>query len=672
MWSVGLSGLWLAATMLPANRAMSQQAQDRRPAQPAAPAPGAPPPGAGDFPPFGPDGFPPGGFRPFGGPGGPGGRPGGPLMQERKVVKQFDADKNGWLNQAERQAAREFLKTNAPAAGPGRGPGGRGPGFGPPGGPGFGPPGGPGFGPGGPRGNREPAKPGARVSPSEVKTYPSSVSLYEPRALRTLFLDFENTDWEKELAEFRNTDVEVPAILTVDGKKYANVGVRFRGASSYFAVPEGYKRSLNLSVDLSDSKQRVNGVKTLNLLNSNGDPTFLRAVLYSHIARQYIPAPQVNLVKVVINGENWGLYLNAEQFNGDFVKERFGSAKGTRWKVPGNPGGGAGLAYLGEDVEAYKRAYEIKNEDGKKTSEAWDSLVELCRTLEKTPPEKLEAALAPLLDLDGVLKFLALENVFINEDGYWIRASDFSLFRDEKGKFHVIPHDMNETFHQAGGPGGPGGPRGPRRFGPGGPGGFGPAGPGAGPGNRPMGAPGAGPAQRPAPIPGQPGAGPRDVFVGPGPGGPGFGGPGGPGFGAPGGPRFGGPGFGPGAGGGLSLDPMAGANDPRKPLLSKLLAAPSLKARYLGYVRAISEQWLDWSMLRPLVAQYRMLIEREVEGDTRKLSTTEAFREGLGLDAPAPQAEAGGPRRLPNLRTFVEQRRAFLLNHAEIRKIAAR
>src|SRR5206468_3810245 len=100
--------------------------------------------------------------------------------------------------------------------------------------------------------------------------------------------------------------------LTVDGKKYSNVGVRFRGTSSYFTVGAGYKRSFNVSLDFVNRKQRLHGYKTLNLLNSHDDPSFLSTVLYSHIARKYIPTPKANLVKVVINGESWGVYVNAQ------------------------------------------------------------------------------------------------------------------------------------------------------------------------------------------------------------------------------------------------------------------------------------------------------------------------------------------------------------------------
>src|SRR5690606_15918850 len=124
-----------------------------------------------------------------------------------------------------------------------------------------------------------PAQPGARISPDQVPHYPSR-PLYDPEVVRTIFLQFETDDWEDELSDFYNTDVEVPATMTVDGREYPMVGVHFRGASSFFTVGEGRKRSLNLSVDFVYRDQRLYGHRTLNLLNSHTDPTFLRTVLY--------------------------------------------------------------------------------------------------------------------------------------------------------------------------------------------------------------------------------------------------------------------------------------------------------------------------------------------------------------------------------------------------------
>ena len=223
-------------------------------------APGGPFGPGGQFGPREGDRGGPFGGRGFGGPGGSGG--------EQKLVGQFDRDGDGRLNAEERAAA----KSARPA--------------------GRGGPGGGGF-PGG-RGNREPAQPGPHLEPTDVENYPNA-SLYESTVLRTLFLTFENDDWQAELAAFKNTDVEVPATVVVDGKTYPGVGVHFRGMSSYGMVPEGYKKSLNLSFDHVDPKQKLYGYKTLNLLNNNGDPSMLRAILTSHIAaEQGIPAPKAN------------------------------------------------------------------------------------------------------------------------------------------------------------------------------------------------------------------------------------------------------------------------------------------------------------------------------------------------------------------------------------------
>jgi hypothetical protein len=514
---------------------------------------------------------------------GPGAQPpGAPPFQlpgggpERQLVRQFDADKNGRLDLAERKAAREWLATQPVQ---GRGFGGRGgaPGRGaaPPAG--FQPP--PGFGGRG----LAATSPGPRVGPADVKPA-GSAPLYDTATLRTIFLEFENDDWQDELAAFYNSDVEVPATVVVDGSRYPDVGVHFRGMSSFLMVPSGSKRSLNLSVDFVNEDQRILGHRTLNLLNVFGDPTFVRGVLYAEIAGHYIQAPKANFVRVVINGESWGIYVSSEQFNADFVRDRFGTSLGARWKVPGSPFGRGGMEYLGDDAAQYKRLYEIRTRDDDRS---WADLIRLFKVLNETPAESLVAALTPLLDIDGALKFLALEIALVNSDGYWARASDYNIYQDPKGRFHIVPHDINEALAEQRGFGGRG-----RRGGP--PPGFAAGGPG-GPG-------GAGRA-----------------------------------------------GFPPMPEGGIDLDPLVGLDDASKPLRSKLLAVPELRARYLGYVRDIAERWLDWKTLGPLVERHQALIAGAVKADTRKLYTFEAF-------------EAGVDQGDDSLRAFVERRRAFLLS----------
>ena len=115
--------------------------------------------------------------------------------------RKFDKNGDKRLDAGERRAAREFLESQ----GGGRGGGGRGRGFG-----------------------QAAATPAAGPSPRTRRrsgSVPASVPFYDLDTVRTLFFDFEDDDWEKELMAFKNTDVEVPATLIVDGKTYKDVGV---------------------------------------------------------------------------------------------------------------------------------------------------------------------------------------------------------------------------------------------------------------------------------------------------------------------------------------------------------------------------------------------------------------------------------------------------------------
>ncbi len=465
------------------------------------------------------------------------------LSIEEQAQDRFDANQDGWLNAAERQVARKTLAEEAAK----RPPSGRPRPF-----------------PGG-----EPTRPGHPVRQSDVRAYPGRPA-FDPLTVRTFFLEFEDPDWERALTEFRFTDIDVPARLIVDRKRFENVGVHCRGASSFLFVAEGRKRSLNLKLDFVVPGQNLEGYRTFNLLNSNGDPTMLKAVLYYQIAREYTAAPEANFVKLIINGKYWGVYVNTQQEDKDFIKDWWGTKSGNRWKAPGSPWATAGLNYIGDDVDAYRKHYELHS---KEDPEAWQALIQLCNVLTNTPLDELEAELEPIFDIEAALRFLALESAFINDDGYWIRASDYNLYRGKDGRFVVYPHDGNEAFYDA-----------PARI--------------------------RGDAER-----------------------------------------------------GTDLDPFIGSEDPDKVLLSRLLAVPSLRTRYLEIVRDIAKKWLDWDRLGPIARRYQAMIDPDVKRDTRKLASYEAFRTLVETDMPR------GERTIMSLKTFADQRREFLLNYPDIKAL---
>ena len=472
----------------------------------------------------------------------------GPRRAE-KIVNRFDADKDGRLNDAERKAARKYIHDSRGTTGASR-----------------------------PSGSRSPHTTHESDLKASLAVQPSGdPGLYDSKTLRTLYLRFHDADWYEQLGDFYRTDVDVPADLIVDGKVYQSVGVRFRGSSSYFTV-QNEKKSFNIAVDYGADRQRLYGYKTLNLLNGHSDPSFLREILYSRIAINYIPAPKANLVKLVINGENWGVYINSQQFNKDFLDEWFGTKAGVRWKVP--PGRSSGLVYNGDQPSAYQESYQLKTRV-EEAPNAWQDLINLCKTLEATPDDQLESELSAILDIDRALWFLALDNVFIDNDGYFSRGSDYALYQDPMGRFHLLPHDSNETFRFAGG--------------------------------------------------GGPNSWQTD---------------------------------------GQMLSPVALEDDTMRPVINRLFAIPHLRARYLAHVRTITNEWLDWDRLQPIIAEYQSLVDAEVKIDDKKLYTYEAFATSHIKDqAGGGGGSGGGGRRMtPSFKRFVEERAEYLLNHPEVNK----
>ncbi len=346
-----------------------------------------------------------------------------PSYQQR-LVEKFDEDKNGRVEGPERVAALKWIVAEREKNPPRR----RGSG----------------------QGDDSDIEP-QQIGKSDVENFPNR-DLYDVDVIRTIFLDFPQSNWADEMALLWRTEISTPATLTMDGKQYPDVGIRFRGSSSFFTVLNRKKKSFAISIDWANQRQRLSGYKSLNLLSGHADPTFMRSVLFSHIAGQYVPTPKTCWVQLVINGESWGLYINDQQINKDFTADAFGARKGTRWKIRPNFKGEAALAYQGPNIEDYTGKYSIGFSDSE--PKAWKRLIELCDTLSNSPSEELQQKLPPLLDVDHALWFLALDNVLMDGDGYHYRGSDYALYLHPDGRFYPLFRDNNESFSYGGGPGG--------------------------------------------------------------------------------------------------------------------------------------------------------------------------------------------------------------------------
>ena len=237
------------------------------------------------------------------------------------------------------------------------------------------------------------------MTPRDVRSYPGA-PVYDLQVLRTVFLTFESDDWEPELADFYGTDVEVPATVTVDGKKYRDVGVHFRGNSSYRMVPAGYKQSLNLSFDFVDPAPAARRLQDAQPAQRERRSDVHAHSPVPHIARQYIPAPQANFVKVVINGESWGVYVktcsSSTRSSSGNIRHHGRSAV----EDAGQAGRRAGSSTWARTSTIQA---ELRDQVGGRARD-WAALVELWRDAERDAAEQAaKTALAPMLDIDGAL-----------------------------------------------------------------------------------------------------------------------------------------------------------------------------------------------------------------------------------------------------------------------------
>ncbi len=281
--------------------------------------------------------------------------------------------------------------------------------------------------------------------------------LYDQSIVRNYYLYFNQPDYWHMMDSIYWcwTRSDIPATLVVDGVTYPQVGVRFKGQSSFQQVQGSEKKSFDITLDYQIPGQNIMGYKNLNLNNSFQDPSFIGEVLYQHLLKKHIPEAMSCYARLFINGAYWGLYPQLEQLNTTFLKEWYLSNNGTFWRCDRPNGGPAGygdgtgaLNYLGPDTSSYQPNYILKS-----TSKInpWDDLVHTCDVLNNTPIDSLPLHLPAVLDVDRTLWFLASENLFSDDDSYIQkgRMDYFAYWERETGRMAPQEYDGNTVMNPA-------------------------------------------------------------------------------------------------------------------------------------------------------------------------------------------------------------------------------
>ncbi len=234
--------------------------------------------------------------------------------------------------------------------------------------------------------------------------------------------------------------------ITAQGQAVEGVGLRYAGNASYLASAGGLKRSF--LVHLNGSDQAVfHGLRSLQLQSGALDPTKAReALAFAFFREGGVPAPRTALAEVTLTvpGEHQktylGLYTLVEPVDGAFLKDRFGLDKGLLLR----PQGLRGLDFLGEDWDKYRGPYRPLTEP---TADEARRLIEFVRLVQQGDDESFRKEIASYLDLDKFLRFMAVQSLIANADGFFTLSYNYSLFLDPKtSRFIFIPGDQELSF----------------------------------------------------------------------------------------------------------------------------------------------------------------------------------------------------------------------------------
>ena len=130
-------------------------------------------------------------------------------------------------------------------------------------------------------------------------------TFYDENTIQDIRIVFSQTNWDALLDAAEPTDAYVQATsITINGTVINNVGVKYKGNSTYSASQ--VKNPFHIELD-TYKDHIYQGYTDIKLSNIAKDPSFVREVLSYSILRKYMHAPLSNYANVYVNGSLMGL-----------------------------------------------------------------------------------------------------------------------------------------------------------------------------------------------------------------------------------------------------------------------------------------------------------------------------------------------------------------------------
>lgn len=221
----------------------------------------------------------------------------------------------------------------------------------------------------------------------------------------------------------------VRATVRTGGRSYTNVGVHIKGVATLRPVDD--QPSLTLNFSKFDKEQRFHGLRKIHLNNGKEDPTFLCEALSAEMfAAAGLPVARVVHAHPRLNGRDLGAYVAIEGFTPEFLERYFSDTRGN-------------LYDSGFRLDIHDPLERLQ---GRKPENRKD-LQRLAAAAQNPNLGERWTQLAHLLDTNNFSKYLAMQTLTANWDGYAFYKNNYRIYHDPvSARLHFMPHGMDQTF----------------------------------------------------------------------------------------------------------------------------------------------------------------------------------------------------------------------------------
>lgn len=323
--------------------------------------------------------------------------------------------------------------------------------------------------------------------------------LFDTNEVITIDILMDDAKWN-EMLENAASETYYECDVVINGTLFEKVGLRPKGNTSLSFIandPDNNRYSFKLEFDQFVDGQTCWGLDKLILNNNYADKTAMKeAIIYDMYQYLGADASLYNYAQISLNGEYWGVYLALEAVEESFMLRNFGTEQGNLYKPdgmnmsnkgnPNNEGGfegkmpdmpeggkippqasenekfsdakgfgggmrggfgmgsgGANLNYTDDDTQSYSTIWEGEVTDTKEADH--QRVVKALKNISNGTD------LETYLDVDNVLKYMAVHSFAVNEDSLSGNMAHNYYLYESGGRLNILPWDYNLAFGGMGG-----------------------------------------------------------------------------------------------------------------------------------------------------------------------------------------------------------------------------